>query len=63
MITKAPPVQLRICLELAQLLAKQGIRFVPMPVVDETEYQARIAEFDAKLEQIASELEKEERVS
>lgn len=52
MIARATPVQLRKALEIANLFAKTGIRFVPIPVADDSEYNQRMREAIAKLDQI-----------
>lgn len=52
-MNKASPVQLRKSLEVANALAKVGIRFVCMPVVDESDH-ANLAEQAAeRLERLA----------
>lgn len=53
-------VDLRKCLEAAHGLAHIGIRFVPIPVATEEEFQALSAELSRKLEQMAVEAEKSE---
>ncbi len=42
------------------MLANIGIRFVPIPVVSDEEFQALSAELSRKLEQMAVEAEKSE---
>lgn len=42
------------------MLANIGIRFVPIPVATEQEFQALSAELSGKLEQLAVEAEKHE---
>lgn len=42
------------------MLANIGIRFVPIPVVSEEEFQSLSAELSQKLEQMAVEAEKSE---
>lgn len=58
-MNKASPVDLRKCLEAAHGLAHIGIRFVPIPVATEEEFQALSAEL-SQLEQMAVEAEKSE---
>lgn len=50
-MNRASPVDLRKCLEAAHGLAHIGIRFVPIPVATEEEFQALSAELSRKLEQ------------
>lgn len=57
-MNRASPVDLRKCLEAAHGLAHIGIRFVPIPVATEEEFQALSAELSRKLEQMAVEAEK-----
>lgn len=41
-INKATPVQMRKALEAVEHFRRAGIRFVPMPVVNETEHAAMV---------------------
>ncbi|BBR77276.1 hypothetical protein WP4S18C04_18620 [Klebsiella pneumoniae] len=59
-MNKASPVDLRNSLEIANRLALIGVRFVPIPVATEEEFQALAAELSRKLEQMAVEAEKHE---
>ncbi|HID8807170.1 DUF1382 family protein [Enterobacter roggenkampii] len=59
-MNKASPVDLRKCLETAQMLAQAGIRFVPIPVESEEEFQTLATELSLRLEQMAVEAEKNE---
>ncbi|WP_119126959.1 DUF1382 family protein [Klebsiella pneumoniae] len=59
-MNRAAPVDLRKSLEIANNLAHIGIRFVPIPVATEEEFQSLSAELSRKLEQIAVEAEKSE---
>ncbi|EIV6997773.1 DUF1382 family protein [Klebsiella pneumoniae] len=61
-MNRASPVDLRKCLEAAHMLANIGIRFVPIPVATEEEFQALSAELSRKLEQMAVEAEKAKAV-
>lgn len=61
-MNRASPVDLRKCLEAAHGLAHIGIRFVPIPVATEEEFQALSAELSRKLEQMAVEAEKAKAV-
>ncbi|HBQ2242108.1 TPA: DUF1382 family protein [Klebsiella pneumoniae] len=61
-MNKASPVDLRKCLEAAHGLAHIGIRFVPIPVATEEEFQSLSAELSRKLEQMAVEAEKAKAV-
>ncbi|CZW08127.1 Protein of uncharacterised function (DUF1382) [Enterobacter hormaechei] len=57
-MNRAAPVDLRKSLEIANHLANIGIRFVPIPVVTEEEFQTLAAELSRRLEQMAVEAEK-----
>ncbi len=57
---QASAVELRKCLVLADELVKIGVSFIPMPVFDETDRQAQIAEMNRRLEKMAVEAEQAE---
>lgn len=59
-MNRASPVDLRKCLEIANRLALIGVRFVPIPVVSDEEFQALLSDFSMRLDQIAVEAEKNE---
>lgn len=59
-MNRASPVDLRKSLEIANHLAQIGIRFVPIPVATEAEFQTLAAELSRRLEQMAVEAEKNE---
>ena len=59
-MNRASPVDLRKCLEAAHMLANVGIRFVPIPVVSDEEFQALLSDLSMRLDQIAVEAEKNE---
>ncbi|CZV97042.1 DUF1382 family protein [Salmonella enterica] len=59
-MNRAAPVDLRKCLEAAHSLAHIGIRFVPIPVATEEEFQTLSGELSRRLEQMAVEAEKNE---
>lgn len=59
-MNKASPVDLRKSLEIANHLAQIGIRFVPIPVATEEEFQTLAAELSRRLELMAVEAEKNE---
>ena len=59
-MNRASPVDLRKCLEAANMLAQSGIRFVPIPAVTDAEYATLSALFMSKLERMAVEAEKNE---
>jgi Protein of unknown function (DUF1382). len=59
-MNKASPVDLRESLEISNHLAHIGIRFVPIPVATEEEFQTLAAELSRRLEQMAVEAEKNE---
>ncbi|CAM8075281.1 DUF1382 family protein [Enterobacter hormaechei] len=59
-MNRASPVDLRRSVEIAKHLAHIGIRFVPIPVASEEEFQTLSAELSRRLEQMAVEAEKHE---
>ncbi|VYS85313.1 DUF1382 family protein [Citrobacter amalonaticus] len=59
-MNRASPVGLRKSLEIANHLAQIGIRFVPIPVATDEEFQALAAELSRRLEQMAVEAENNE---
>lgn len=59
-MNRTSPVDLRKSIEIANHLANIGIRFVPIPVANEEEFQALAAELSRRLEQMAVEAEKNE---
>ncbi|EPC3581459.1 DUF1382 family protein [Citrobacter braakii] len=59
-MNKTSPVDLRKSLEIANHLARIGIRFVPIPAATEEEFQTLAAELSRRLEQMAVEAEKNE---
>lgn len=59
-MNRASPVDLRKSLEIANHLARIGIRFVPIPVASEEDFQKLAAELSRRLEQMAVEAEKNE---
>nr|DAF10801.1 MAG TPA: Protein of unknown function (DUF1382) [Caudoviricetes sp.] len=59
-MNKASPVDLRNCLEAANMLAQIGVRFVPMPAATDAEFAMLSAMFMDKLEALAVEAEKKE---
>lgn len=59
-MNRASPVDLRKSIEIANHLANIGIRFVPIPVATEEEFQTLAAELSRRLEQMAVEAEKNE---
>ncbi|WP_182310685.1 DUF1382 family protein [Aeromonas media] len=58
-MNRASPADLRKSLEMANCLAKEGILFIPMPVADNQEAEARLAEADARLNEMALAAERE----
>lgn len=52
MIERASPVQLRKALELSHQFAKMGVNFVPMPVCNDDEQRALVAQALNKLGQM-----------
>lgn len=59
-MNRASPVDLRKSLEMANSLAQIGIRFVPVPVETEEEFQALVARAHNKLNHLVIEAEKNE---
>lgn len=59
-MNRASSVDLRKSIEIANHLAHIGIRFVPIPVATDEEFQALAAELSRKLELMAVEAEKSE---
>ena len=59
-MNKASPVDLRKCIEAANMLAQMGIRFVPMPAATDAEFSMLSALFMDKMEALAVEAEKKE---
>lgn len=59
-MNRASPVDLRKSLEIANRLALIGVRFVPIPVVSDEEFQALLSDLSMRLDQIAVEAEKSE---
>lgn len=59
-MNRASPVDLRKSLEMANNLAQIGIRFVPVPVSTEEEFQALLATAHTRLDKMAVEAEKDE---
>ena len=59
-MNRASPVDLRKSLEISNHLAHIGIRFVPIPVTTDEEFQTLVGELPRRLEQMAVEAEKNE---
>lgn len=59
-MNRASPVDLRKSLEMANSLAQIGIRFVPIPVATEEEFQTLLATAHIRLDKFAVEAEKDE---
>ena len=57
---KASPVELRTSIEMAHSLAQIGVRFVPIPVETDEEFQMLAASAAQKLEIMANKAEKAE---
>ena len=57
---KASPVELRTSIEMAHSLAQIGVRFVPIPVETDEEFQMLAASAAQKLEIMADKAEKAE---
>lgn len=52
LVMRASPVQMRKSLEVVDALKRAGVWFVPIPVLDEAEFNERISEMANKLEEI-----------
>ncbi|HHA1266389.1 TPA: DUF1382 family protein [Enterobacter bugandensis] len=59
-MNRASPVDSRKSIEIANNLAHIGIRFVPIPVATEEEFQTLSAELTRRLKQMAVEAENNE---
>lgn len=59
-MNKASPVQMRKSLEFVNVLKDAGIRFVPIPVFDDIEFNARVAEANEILEELDKRISAEE---
>lgn len=60
MVDRASPDQLRKALEVANLLVKMGVGFVPMPVANRAEFDALSRQSIEKLASMTHEAEQEE---
>lgn len=56
-MNRASPADLRKQIEAANLYTKAGILFVPMPVLNQDDYQALIQSADQRLGQLCEESE------
>lgn len=54
-MNRAIPADIRKSLAIAQAFAKGGIDFVPIPVINEEDKAAQVAELQRRLEQIEKE--------
>lgn len=52
-MNKASPVEIRKCLEMANILAHAGIRFVPVPVTSDDEFNSLVSHSYGILDKIA----------
>ena len=52
-MNKALPVEIRKCLEMANILAHAGIRFVPVPVISDDEFNSLVSHSSGILDKIA----------
>ncbi|HCN1484358.1 TPA: DUF1382 family protein [Escherichia coli] len=59
-MNKASPVELRVSIEMAHSLAQIGVRFVPIPVETDEEFQRLAVSAAQKLEIMADKAEKAE---
>jgi len=51
-MNRASVVEMRKSLEMVEVFKKVGLRFVPMPVTHEADFQATMAEMQRKLDEI-----------
>ncbi|ENZ5742865.1 DUF1382 family protein [Enterobacter hormaechei] len=58
---RASPVDLRKCLEAADMLARAGVRFVPVPAATDEEFAQLSALMNQRLDAIATAAEEEEQ--
>ncbi len=58
-MNKATPVQMRKCLQVVEMLKTVGLRFVPLPVFDDTDNDALAEELRSRLEKIEQMCEEE----
>lgn len=49
---RASPVEMRRSLEIVEVFKKVGLRFVPMPVTSDAEFQVTSAEMQRRLDEI-----------
>lgn len=61
-MNRARPAQIRKSLEVASVLAKAGIRFVCMPVVDEADHANLADQANERLERLSVIAESQERL-
>ena len=59
-MNKSSPVELRVSIEMSHSLAQIGVRFVPIPVETDEEFQRLAASAAQKLEIMAEKAEKAE---
>lgn len=52
-MNKASPVEIRKCLEMANILAHAGVRFVPVPVTSDDEFNSLVSHSYGILDKIA----------
>jgi hypothetical protein len=57
-MNRASPVELRKGIEAANAMVKAGIRFIPIPALDDADYQALTNQLMDRMEQIAQQAEK-----
>ena len=51
---RASPVELRKAVDMANALVKVGLSFVPMPVLDDADREALVAQAMARMDTLAS---------
>ena len=54
---RASPVELRKAIAMANALAEAGLSFVPVPVLDDADREALVAQAMARMDTLASEAE------
>lgn len=58
-MNRAKPSEIRAGIESAKRFTQYGIRFVPIPALNDQDYQELIAMVNKRLEQLAKESEKD----
>ncbi|WP_018609527.1 DUF1382 family protein [Uliginosibacterium gangwonense] len=56
-MNRATPIEMRKALEAVEIMKRAGLRFVPMPVLNEQDHQALAAQVQERLNTILAEVE------